>query len=105
MAGGSRRPPADRPPQRPSDADRTGYVGLAVHAAARVCFAAHGGQILVTSAVRSAVGDGGTGGTTLRPLGRWRFRGLPKPIELFQVDSGGGSVSFPPPRGATPADE
>jgi class 3 adenylate cyclase len=83
----------------------TGYVGLAVHAAARVCFAAHGGQILVTSAVRSALGDEGTAGTTLRPLGRWRFRGLPKPIELFQVDSGGGSVSFPPPRGATPADE
>lgn len=83
----------------------TGYVGLAVHAAARVCVAAHGGQILLTSALSSALGDGGTLGITLRPVGRWRFRGLPKPIELFQVDSEGGSVSFPPPRWAIAAEE
>jgi class 3 adenylate cyclase len=30
----------------------TGYVGLALHATARICFAAHGGQILISSAVR-----------------------------------------------------
>jgi class 3 adenylate cyclase len=83
----------------------TGYIGLAVHAAARVCVAAHGGQILLTSALSSAVGDGGSLGITLRPVGRWRFRGLPKPIELFQVDSEGGSVSFPPPRWVIAAEE
>ena len=33
----------------------TGYVGLSVHAAARICFAAHGGQIVLSSAVRSAL--------------------------------------------------
>ena len=33
----------------------TGYVGLSVHAAARICFAAHGGQIVMSSAVRAAV--------------------------------------------------
>jgi class 3 adenylate cyclase len=83
----------------------TGYVGLAVHTAARVCVAAHGGQILLTSAVRSALVEGGTDGIALRPLGRWRFRGLPKPTELFQADSEGGSVSFPPPRWAIAAEE
>jgi class 3 adenylate cyclase len=83
----------------------TGYVGLAVHTAARVCVAAHGGQILLTSAVRSALGEGGTDGIALRPLGRWRFRGLPKPIDLFQVDSEGGSVPYPPPRWAIAAEE
>ena len=39
---------------RPTLTD-TGYVGLSVHAAARICYAAHGGQIVVSSAVRSAV--------------------------------------------------
>ena len=35
----------------------TGYVGISVHAAARICFAAHGGQIVLSSAVRAALGD------------------------------------------------
>jgi class 3 adenylate cyclase len=83
----------------------TGYVGLAVHAAARVCFAGHGGQILMTSAVDSTLGDGGTDRISVTPLGSWRFRGLPKPIELFQVDAAGGAESFPPPRDAIPAHE
>ncbi|MGH2987730.1 MAG: DUF6582 domain-containing protein, partial [Solirubrobacterales bacterium] len=39
---------------RPALTD-TGYVGLSVHAAARICFAAHGGQIVMSSAVRAAV--------------------------------------------------
>ena len=35
----------------------TGYVGISVHAAARICFAAHGGQIVLSSAVHAAVVD------------------------------------------------
>ena len=35
----------------------TGYVGISVHAAARICFAAHGGQIILSAAVRSVVAD------------------------------------------------
>jgi class 3 adenylate cyclase len=79
----------------------TGYVGLAVHTTARVCFAAHGGQTLITSAVQSALGDGDAHGISMKRLGSWRFHGLPKPIELFQVDARDGSQAFPPPRGAT----
>ena len=81
----------------------TGYIGLAVHATARVCFAAHGGQILVTSAVRSGLADEDADGISLKRLGNWRFRGLPKPIELFQVDAVRGAQAYPPPRGATRA--
>ena len=81
----------------------TGYVGLAVHATARVGFAAHGGQILITSAVRSGLADEDAHGISLKRLGKWRFRGLPKPIELFQVDAVRGARAFPPPRGATRA--
>ena len=78
----------------------TGYVGLAVHTTARVCFAAHGGQILMTSAVRSGLAGEDGHGLSLKRLGNWRFRGLPKPVELFQVDSVRGARAYPPPRGA-----
>ena len=81
----------------------TGYVGLAVHAAARICFAAHGAQIVMSSAVRAAVIDSLADGVSLRPLGAWRFHGLPKPVDLFQVDTADLLTDFPPPRSAAAA--
>ncbi len=39
---------------RPTLTD-VGYIGLAVHTAARVCSAAHGGQILISGETRAAV--------------------------------------------------
>jgi class 3 adenylate cyclase len=86
---------------RPSLTD-TGYVGLAVHAAARICFAAHGGQIVMSAAVRSALDDLLTQGVEPKSLGAWRFRGLPEPIEILQVDAPDLERDFPPPRGAVP---
>jgi class 3 adenylate cyclase len=82
----------------------TGYVGLSVHAAARICFAAHGGQIVVSSAVRAAVIESLAEGVSLRSLGAWRFRGLPQPMDLFQVDAADLLADFPPPRSADPAE-
>src|SRR4029453_8049413 len=67
----------------------TGYVGISVHAAARICFAAHGGQIVLPSSVRSAVLDSLGDVISLRSLGAWRFRGLPEPIAMFQVEAPG----------------
>ena len=81
----------------------TGYIGLALHATARVAFAAHGNQILITSAVRSGLTDEDAYGVALKRLGNWHFRGLPKPIELFQVEAEGRVRAYPPPRGATRA--
>ncbi len=81
----------------------TGYVGLSVHAAARICFAAHGGQIVMSAAVRSAIGDSLPAGVGLTDLGKWRFRGLPEPIEMFQVEAPGLDDEFPPLRSAEPA--
>jgi class 3 adenylate cyclase len=78
----------------------TGYVGVAVHAAARIGFAAHGGQIVLSAAVRSAV-DEPPDGVGFMELGAWRFRGLPDPIELFQVRAPGLLAEFPPLRAAT----
>ena len=81
----------------------TGYVGLSVHAAARICFAAHGGQIVMSSAVQAAVLESLADGVSLRSLGSWRFRGLPEPIDLFQVEAADLDSHFPPLRSAAPA--
>jgi class 3 adenylate cyclase len=82
----------------------TGYVGISVHAAARICFAAHGGQIVMSSAVRAAVLESLPDGVSLRSLGAWRFRGLPEPVAISQVDAAGLLADFPPLRSATPAE-
>ena len=83
----------------------TGYVGLSVHAAARICFSAHGGQIVMSSAVRAAVAESLADGVSLRSLGAWRFRGLPEPIDIFQVEAADLIADFPPLRSAVPAAE
>jgi class 3 adenylate cyclase len=82
------------------DLTETGYVGISVHAAARICFSAHGGQIVMSSAVRSALEDSLVDGVSLKGLGAWRFRGLPEPIELFQVDAPDLLADYPPLRSA-----
>jgi class 3 adenylate cyclase len=76
----------------------TGYVGLAVHAAARICYGAHGGQIVVSSSTRAALADSLAEGVQLRSLGSWRFQGLREPDELFQVVARGLGSTFPPLR-------
>jgi class 3 adenylate cyclase len=82
---------------RPSLTD-VGYIGLAVHTTARVCAAAHGGQIVVSAATRAAVGTSAPTGVKFRSLGRHRLRGLPDAEMLFQVQVDGLRVSFPRPR-------
>jgi class 3 adenylate cyclase len=86
---------------RPALTD-TGYVGISVHAAARICFSAHGGQIVLSGAVRSAVLDELPEGVALSELGAWRFRGLPEPVTIYQVEAEGLLGEFPPLRSAVP---
>jgi class 3 adenylate cyclase len=76
-----------------------GYVGLSVHAAARICFAAHGGQTILSAAVRSAL----PAAVDVRSIGSWRFRGLPEPIQIFQAEAPDLPSGFPPLRSAEPA--
>src|SRR5213078_160962 len=73
----------------------TGYVGLSVHAAARICFAAHGDQIVLSAPVAGAVGDALPEGVGLTGLGAWRFRGLPEPIVMFQAQADDLPADFP----------
>ena len=74
------------------------YVGLAVHRAARICDAGHGGQILLSGAVRESVADAGPAGVSFKDLGLHQFHGLPAPEALFQVESADLQSKFPPPR-------
>lgn len=76
----------------------TGYVGLAVHTAARVCSTAHGGQILLSPAAREALEGSGPAGIGFLGLGSHALAGLPEPVALFQVTGPGLAVEFPPPR-------
>jgi len=82
---------------RPTLTD-VGYIGLAVHTAARVCSAAHGGQIVVSAATRAAVGASAATGIRFRGLGRHRLAGLPDAEALFQIQAQGLRVKFPRPR-------
>jgi class 3 adenylate cyclase len=84
---------------RPTLTD-VGYIGLAVHTTARVCSAAHGGQIVVSAATRAAVGTSAPTGIRFRRLGRHRLPGLPDAEMLFQVQAQGLRANFPPPRTA-----
>jgi class 3 adenylate cyclase len=73
----------------------TGYVGIAVHTASRVCSAGHGGQILLSTAARDAMEVVRSDGITFRTLGRYTLAGLPEPESLFQVAMTGLRVKFP----------
>jgi class 3 adenylate cyclase len=74
------------------------YIGMDVHAAARICAAAHGGQIVVSSATRQAALRATKETVRYRSLGAHRLRGIPEPMTLFQVGAKGLAVKFPPPR-------
>jgi predicted ATPase len=66
-----------------------GYVGMDVHRAARICAAAHGGQVLVSSATVAIVRADG-----LRDLGEHRLKDLSAAERIYQLGEG----EFPPLR-------
>ena len=71
------------------------YIGLSVHAVARLCQAGHGGQIVVSRAAKEAMADGLPEEVGYRALGRHRLRGFPRPDLLYQVTAPGLRTSFP----------
>jgi len=86
---------------RPTLTD-AGYVGLAVHAVARVSAAAYGGQMLLSGAVLRALDGPPAPEIRLVELGVYRLHGLPDPEALWQVTVADLPVEFPPLR-AVPA--
>jgi class 3 adenylate cyclase len=73
----------------------TGYVGLPVHTAARVCAIGHGGQVLATEAAKTAVRAPLPAGVRFRELGHYLLQGLPREQPLYQLQAAGLRDSFP----------
>ncbi len=70
------------------------YVGLAVHEAARICAAGHGGQVLASASALHFAG-GPPENATLTDMGRHRLKDLPSPTHLWQLSLPGMRSSFP----------
>ncbi len=83
--------------QGPIASAMSGLVGLAIHVAARVCAAAHGGQILVTDAIVASLGASSSG---FEDFGWFRLRYVPEPCRLFAVRTGLNPLAAP--RGLSP---
>ncbi len=81
----------------------TGYIGLSVNTAARICFAANGGQIVVSSRTRTALVRALPSGIRLKSLGRHRLAGLARAEALYQVMAKGLPSEFPTLRIEAPA--
>ncbi len=71
-----------------------GYVGADVHRAARICTAAHGGQVLVSEVTAQLIGQG-IQDITLRDLGNHGLKDLSDPQHLYQLVVAGLRDDFP----------
>jgi DNA-binding NarL/FixJ family response regulator len=79
------------------------YVGLAVHRAARICDAGHGGQILVSETTRSLLEDeeAELDGLELHDLGHHLLKDFDRPMRIYQLAVKGLQGDFPALRTAT----
>ena len=84
------------------EADRIGgrFRGLAVHRAARIGAAAHGGQVLVSESTK-ALSDDSELDYSFRDVGVHRLKDFDRPVRLFQLELAGLRSTFPPPRTGT----
>ena len=81
------------------------YTGLAVHRAARIGAAGHGGQILVSQATQTLLEDEEEDlRVQLRDLGEQQLKDLDRPVRLYEAAAEGLPTAFPPLRHeATPS--
>jgi class 3 adenylate cyclase len=85
--------------------DEVNYIGLAIHTTARVCAAAHGGQVIVSGDAKEASQGQRPTGLRFVRLGEHRLRGIPNAVPLFQAAAKGLPSRFPPPRTAARSDD
>jgi class 3 adenylate cyclase len=71
----------------------TGYQGMSVNAASRLCNCGHGGQILLSRSVRAALAEAPQ--YELRHLGSYRLRGIPDEHDIYQLVAPGLLDAFP----------
>ncbi len=74
------------------------YAGMDVHRAARICAAAHGGQVLLSETTRELVRHELSPDLGLRDMGEHRLKDLNRPVRLYQLIMDGITSDFPPLR-------
>ena len=62
-----------------------GYLGLAVHRAARICSAGYGGQVLLSRSTSAVLEDDELEGVSLRDLGDHRLKDIERAERIYQV--------------------
>ena len=77
------------------------YIGMDVNRGARICAAAHGGQVLLSPTTRDLVDGNLPDGVTLRDLGEHRLKDLRRARRLYQLVIPGRPNDFPPLRTLT----
>ena len=78
------------------------YIGLAVHRAARICSAAHGGQVLISGATAELLESERLPDVGLRELGEHRLKDFPEPARLVEIVIPELPSTFPPPKTLEP---
>jgi class 3 adenylate cyclase len=74
------------------------YLGVAVHRAARICAAGHGGQVLLSETVRNLVEDEEDELPRIEfaDLGAQRLKDFDRAVRIYQVVAAGLEREFPP---------
>jgi WD40 repeat protein/class 3 adenylate cyclase len=80
------------------EVEQEGYWGLGLHLTARICSAAHGGQVLVSQSTSAVYGDAHIPGVDFRELGEHLLKDFDRPERLYQLVIDGLPNDFPPPR-------
>jgi class 3 adenylate cyclase len=78
------------------DLAQTGYVGMGLHRAARLCSLGHGGQVLLSRSTAGLVDEDETPDVVLRDLGEHLLKNLDRPERVYQVVAAGLEEHFPP---------
>ena len=73
------------------------HYGLAIHQAARISNAAHGGQVLISDATRAVIART-SDAIAVRRLGRFRLKDFPDAQDLYQIEHPDLPSKFPEPR-------
>jgi WD40 repeat protein/class 3 adenylate cyclase len=75
--------------------EEEGYFGLGLHLTARICSAAHGGQVLVSQSTCSICADDDLPGIGMRDMGEHLLKDFDRPERLFQLVIDGLPSDFP----------
>jgi class 3 adenylate cyclase len=73
----------------------TGYFGMGLHRAARICALGHGGQVLLSRSTAGLVDEDETPELALRDLGEHLLKDLERPERVYQLVAPGLDEDFP----------